>query len=70
MDTPWIAVDSSCLSRIRRVGQDVECTLLLSGKTYRYLGVPESVWTAFQGAESKGTFYNHVIKNYPFVGPI
>lgn len=71
MDEPWITIDSTCLSRIRRAGGDVEVTLRESGKTYRYLRVPETVWLSFQSAASKGKYYNWIIKpNYPAVGPL
>lgn len=69
-DTPWIAVDSSCLSRVRRVGGNVEVTLKETGKTYAYLGVPFTVWEGFLSASSKGKYYNWIIKQYPVRGPL
>ena len=30
---------------------------------YRYLEVPGEVFAAFEAAESKGTFFNHAIKD-------
>ncbi len=30
--------------------------------TYRYFDVPPEEWSAFQSAESKGTYLNHVFK--------
>jgi hypothetical protein len=32
------------------------------GKTYGYAGVPAGLWQAFYAAESKGEFFNRVIK--------
>ncbi len=29
-----------------------------NGRSYRYAGVPEAVYTAFMRADSKGTFFN------------
>ncbi len=36
--------------------------------TYRYFDVPPEEWTAFQAAESKGTYLNQVFKtrNYRY----
>lgn len=33
------------------------------GAVYRYLDVPGDVFEAFLAAESKGTFFNHVLKD-------
>lgn len=43
---------------------DVE---FVSGRRYRYSGVPESVVQAFRAASSKGRFFNARIRDaYPF----
>jgi hypothetical protein len=33
---------------------------------YRYFGVPAWEWTAFQAAESKGTYLNEVFKTHGY----
>lgn len=33
------------------------------GAVYRYLHVPGEVFEAFMAAESKGTFFNHAVKD-------
>jgi len=33
------------------------------GAIYRYLDVPADVFRAFLSAESKGTFFNHAVKD-------
>ena len=39
----------------------------VSGRRYRYAGVPEDVAARFRGAFSKGGFFNaHIRDNYPF----
>ncbi len=43
---------------------DVE---FVSGRRYRYAGVPEEVASRFRGAFSKGRFFNaHIRDDYPF----
>ena len=34
------------------------------GAVYRYLDVPAEVFQAFMAAESKGTFFNHAVKEH------
>lgn len=34
------------------------------GAVYRYLDVPAEVFEAFLAAESKGTFFNHAVKDH------
>ena len=39
----------------------------VSGRRYRYAGVPEDVAARFRGAFSKGRFFNaHIRDDYPF----
>jgi KTSC domain-containing protein len=61
------AVESSAVARI---GYDAEAeeayVEYLDGGLYAYEGVPAGVFEALAGADSKGTFVNAVIKEYPF----
>jgi hypothetical protein len=36
---------------------------LVTGKAYRYLGVPPNIYEDFSAAGSKGRFYNRYIRN-------
>ena len=36
---------------------------LVTGKTYRYFGVPQDVYDEFSVADSKGRFYNRYIRD-------
>ena len=39
----------------------------VSGRTYRYSGVPSAIFEALINAESKGVFFNsHIRDNFPF----
>ena len=61
------AVESSAVARI---GYDAEAeeafVEYLGGGLYAYEGVPAGVFEELANAESKGTFVNAVIKEYPF----
>lgn len=56
----WIGTPES--SSIAAFAYEVEDLMLFvrfkNGRTYRYVGVPTSVFEAFADADSKGTFFN------------
>ena len=59
-------VESSAISEIG-FSTTVEITFKKGGK-YIYTGVPESVFKAFVGAKSRGTFFKENISGvYPFI---
>jgi KTSC domain len=55
---------------VARIGYDPEAeeafVEYLGGDLYAYEGVPPSIFEELANAESKGTFVNAVIKEYPF----
>lgn len=57
-------------SAVARIGYDPETeeayVEYLGGDLYAYEGVPAVVFEGLANAESKGTFVNAVIKEYPF----
>jgi KTSC domain len=57
-------------SAVARIGYDTEAeeayVEYLGGGRYAYEGVPAGVFDQLANAESKGTFVNAVIKEYPF----
>lgn len=57
-------------SAVARIGYDAEAeeayVEYLGGDLYAYEGVPAAVFEELANAESKGTFVNAVIKEYPF----
>lgn len=57
-------------SAVAMIGYDVEAkeayVKYLDGDLYAYKGVPADVFEGLEKAESKGTFVNAVIKEYPF----
>jgi hypothetical protein len=56
-------------SAVARIGYDAEAeeayVEYLGGDLYAYEGVPVDVFEELAAAESKGTFVNAVIKEYP-----
>jgi hypothetical protein len=56
-------------SAVARIGYDAEAeeafVEYLGGGLYAYEGVPVKVFEELANAESKGTFVNAVIKEYP-----
>ena len=56
-------------SAVARIGYDAELeetfVEFLDGDLYVYEGVPAGVFEQLAHAESKGTFVNEVIKEYP-----
>jgi hypothetical protein len=61
------AVESTA---VRTIGYDAEAEEVyveyIGGGLYAYEGVPAGVFDELVNAESKGTFVNAVIKEYPF----
>ena len=57
-------------SAVAMIGYDAEgqeaYVKYLGGDLYAYEGVPADVFEEFERADSKGTFVNAVIKEYPF----
>lgn len=57
-------------SAVARIGYDAELeeafVEYLDGDLYAYEGVPAEVFEELANADSKGTFVNAVIKEYPF----
>lgn len=57
-------------SAVAMIGYDAEAeeayVEYLGGDLYAYEGVPADVFDELASAESKGTFVNAVIKEYPF----
>ena len=65
----WISTPES--SSIAAFAYEVEDLALYvrfkTGRTYRYSGVPASVFSAFSRADSKGTFFNAQVQGrYPY----
>lgn len=56
-------------SAVARIGYDAEAeeafVEYLDGDLYAYEGVPVDVFEELTSAESKGTFVNSVLKEYP-----
>lgn len=59
-------------SAVARIGYDAELeegyVEFLDGDLYVYEGVPPEVFEELANADSKGTFVNEVIKEYPVRG--
>jgi hypothetical protein len=57
-------------SAVAQIGYDAEFEVAyieyLDGDLYAYEGVPTGVFEELANADSKGTFVNAVIKEYPF----
>jgi hypothetical protein len=61
------SVESSAVARIGYdAGAEEAYVEYLDGDLYAYEGVPPDVFEELANAESKGTFVNDVIKEYPF----
>ncbi len=57
-------------SNLRSIGYDIDSSTLevefKSGAVWQYFDVPESLWYEFEGAESKGIFFNReILRQYP-----
>jgi len=65
----WISTpESSSISAFAYVAEDLTLFVRFkNGRSYRYSGVPSSVFAAFSRADSKGTFFNAQIQGrYPY----
>ena len=63
-------VESSAVARIGYDAEPEEAFVeFLGGDLYAYEGVPADVYEELAHAESKGTFVNEVIKEYPVREP-
>ena len=64
VESPPVPVESSVLASVpyqaRRSILDLE---FRSGVTYRYLDVPAYIYNSLLSADSKGTCFNHIIRN-------
>jgi hypothetical protein len=61
------AVESSAVARIGYDAEPEEAYVeYLGGDLYAYEGVSADVFEELENAESKGTFVNATIKEYPF----
>ncbi len=67
--TDWIFVDSSNIEAVSYDAPNMELRVrFLKSGEYVIRGVPVDVFEAFTSADSKGSYYNRVIKpNYPDV---
>jgi hypothetical protein len=65
----WISTpDSSSIAAFAYEAEDLTLYVRFkNGRTYRYAGVPSSVYSAFSRADSKGAFFNAQIQSrYPY----
>ena len=65
----WIGTpESSSIAAFAYEAEDMALFVRFkNGRTYRYAGVPSSVFSAFSRADSKGTFFNAQIQGcYPY----
>ena len=53
---------SSFVGNVRYNRETQGMRILLNGKAYNFCNVPERVFDAFEGADSKGAFFNRNIK--------
>ena len=59
-----VAVNSSVLAQVSyRAGQSVLQLWFCNGAIYRYFGVPASICDNLLAAQSKGTYFNHEIRD-------
>ena len=65
----WIPVDSSFITHVS-YNENLEIfeVKLRNGTQYTYINVPKDVYNDFMDAESKGRFFNDVIKKYKISG--
>ncbi len=58
-------------SNLKSVGYDKDNLFLFitfhSGDTYRYSGIPLSVYEGLLNASSKGSYHHNFIKKYPYI---
>lgn len=53
---------SSFVGNVRYDNDSQEMSVLLNGKRYEFCGVPRRTFDGFQGASSKGEYFNRNIK--------
>lgn len=53
---------SSFVGNVRYNTETQEMRILLNGKAYNFCNVPRRIYEAFQGADSKGAYFNRSIK--------
>lgn len=53
---------SSFVGNVKYDSEDSEMEIILNGKTYNFCGVSERLFDSFEGASSKGAFFNREIK--------
>ena len=60
----WISTpESSSIAAFAYSAEDLQLYVRFkNGRSYRYAGVPEAVYAAFIGADSKGSFFNAQIQ--------
>ena len=58
----WVPVDSSFIDEAAYSEEARILEVKIKGQVYMHDNVPKSVWDAFMASDSKGTFYNQVIK--------
>jgi len=60
----WINTpESSSIAAFAYSAEDLQLYVRFkNGRSYRYAGVPEAVYAAFIGADSKGSFFNAQIQ--------
>ena len=65
----WISTpESSSIAAFAYEAEDMTLFVRFkTGRTYRYAGVPASVYAAFSRADSKGAFFNAQVQGrYPY----
>lgn len=53
---------SSFVGNVRYNSEDSSMRIILNGKNYDFCSVPERIFDSFEGADSKGAFFNRNIK--------
>jgi len=53
---------SSFIGNVRFDQDEQSMRMILNGKVYNFCNVPERVYDSFEGANSKGAFFNRIIK--------
>jgi hypothetical protein len=59
----WVSVDSSCITDVAYHDlSEIFEIRFKNGREYTYMGLPKGVYEEFMASDSKGRFYNSVIK--------
>ena len=68
----WIGTpESSSIAAFAYEAEDMTLFVRFkTGRTYRYAGVPSSIFSAFSRADSKGTFFNAQIQGRYAYSPL